>query len=253
MPIDPQGTPAVNPRVNTNFASNLAGSPYTSTTEDLLDRIRKAIEEWPGSVSVGNLYTHTREGSGWVLGFDGAQILSGTIENVMAWMEITRDPANGNIVSVDFFEEPGGATISTLVAVRPVNMPFLTHLTFRVNGNISATANAWRDPITIPSIGISDPGLAGSEGNIIDLPFIQARYLDIVILPTSSGDESILPAGQVGFWADKAKTRFYPVNYADAVGPVSIRRGSPTHEGFLLQDIYVEATPGCQLEVTIVT
>lgn len=250
MPIDPQGTPAVNPRVNTDFASNLVGSPYSSTTEDLLDRIRKAIETWPGSVSVGNLYTHTREGSGWVLGFDAAQFALGNVVKDMYWMEITRDPANGNIVSVDYYTDPGGTLLPAgLIGARPVNQVSLQFEVYRLNGSVVATPTPWTDQLTLGSFTI--PEQTGTVGNILDLTWNTFRYLDIAILPTSSGDESILPAGQVGFWADRAKTRFYPVNYADAVGPLSIRRGSPTNEGILVQDIYIEATPGCQLEVTI--
>lgn len=250
MPIDPQGTPAVNPRVNTDFASNLVGSPYSSTTEDLLDRIRKAIETWPGSVSVGNLYTHTREGSGWVLGFDAAQLMLGVVVKDFYWMEIIRDPASGNIVSVDYYDRPGGNLIpGGVFGARDISIPALQYITYRLDGSVVATPAPWTEQLTLGPINI--PEQIGTVGNVLDLAFASFRYLDIAILPTSSGDESILPAGQVGFWADRAKTRFYPVNYADAVGPVSIRRGSPTNQGILLQDIYVEATPGCNLEITI--
>jgi hypothetical protein len=249
MPIDPRGTPAVNSRVNTDFHSNTERAPYASTTEDLLDRIRQAVENFPSSVTVGTLNTHTREGSGYVWVIRLSTLTIPALRKTIAWQEIERDPSNGSVNALSYKESgPLGTDITADVAiVFPINTAPVFYETYRLNGNVVGLSQPWIDGFDTTGFVSVD----GTVGNVLDILSADYRYLDIIILPTSSGDESILPAGQVGFWADKNKTRFYPVNYVDAVGPVSIKRGSPTLEGILAQDIYIEATPGCQLEVTI--
>ena len=246
MPIDPRNSPDVNPPVDTDFGSNVYRSPYTSTTEDMLDRLSKDIK----AISGGGGGSFASQGE-WVTGIIAANLEEGQISSPVLWQEITRD-LGGSITSVQYYNYPGGSLFTeTLIFVRPVNIPACTFETFRLDGSIVGNAEPWRDALTIPPVVI--PPITGIPGNILDRGFSYFKYLDVAFLPSTDGGDSILPFGEVGFWADRAKTRFYPANaVGGAVGPLALRRGSPTYEGILLQDIYIEATPGCHLEITIV-
>ena len=230
MPIDPAGTPAVNPQVDTDYTSNVIRSPYSSTTEDLLDRLIKAVNAVSINVS-GGTFTNNGFTSGWMID-DGT--------GYPVWVVVTRDAGTG-VVTVETFEEPNGVAYVVIGALVPIEVPECKYKTYRLDGNsANATALPWEDESTLYGTPVVD----GTVGRAVHIapPY---KYFDLRVLNSSDDD----PAA--GFYIDKNKTRFYSCANGAVAGVLGIQRGSNTQQGNCVQDMYVEAVGNCQIEITL--